>query len=298
MSEAKNQFMKCPYCQANAKRIISGKDYNRKVSDEIFHLYECQKCGLRFVGNPPDNLGDYYTEDYHGDIDLETIANAPYDVPKIDFLLNFRKSGTLMEIGPSMGLFCYQAQKVGFDVSAIEMDEKCVDFLNNKMKIRAVKSDKPQEILAKEQKKYDVVCMWHSLEHMPEPWTVLEAASNALNKDGLLVIAVPNPFSFQAKLMRKYWPHHDFPRHLFALSKNWLEDFLIPKGLQEIAYTTKTDVNTPWNYFSWGMIFKYFCPFASKKDRFFRKGYKFRLFSKIEEKEGNGSTYVAVFKKV
>ena len=289
----------CPYCSGKAKKLFSGKDYNRRVSKVIFHLYACEKCGLWFVSNPPDNLGDYYTEDYHGEVTIESLANSHSEKPKIDFLTKYKNSGDLLEIGPSMGAFCYEAKDVGFNVSAIEMNAKCVKFLNEQMKIRAVCSDNPAKIIEQEKLKYDVICMWHSLEHIPEPWKILDAVAKALKVGGILVIAVPNPNAWQIKIMGKYWPHHDLPRHLFAFPVKWLENHLAKYGITLKAVTTKTNVNNYWNRFSWGMLFTYFCPskFATKKDAVFRKGIKFKCFSKWEEKEGNGSTYVAVLEK-
>ena len=67
---------------------------------------------------------------------------------------------------------------------------------------------------------------------MPRPWIVLEEAARRLNPGGVLLVAAPNPDAWQARLLKSYWPHHDMPRHLFALPIPWLVAF----GQKNTAY--------------------------------------------------------------
>ena len=169
----------CPYCGGSARVWVVSRDMNCRVSGEKFCLLKCNLCGLMFINNPLQDLGRYYTRDYHFVPDSVEALEAllPNEQFKIDLLKKFVSAGAVLEIGPSNGMFCRLAQKAGFEVSAIEMDEDCVRFLNEKLGVRVVASAEPAAVLSSENYTYDAICLWHAIEHMASPWTVLEGSS-------------------------------------------------------------------------------------------------------------------------
>jgi hypothetical protein len=88
----------------------------------------------------------------------------------MDSIVKYVKYGRLLEIGPWRGAFCCNATDAGFNVTAIEMDQSCVNFLQKVLGIKAIRSDKPDEALDAISEKFDVIGLWHSLEHLPKPW--------------------------------------------------------------------------------------------------------------------------------
>ena len=62
--------------------------------------------------------------------------------------------------------------------------------------------------------RYAAIVFWHSLEHLPNPGEELERAAALLEPGGVLVVAVPNNDSLQAKLFGDRWLALDMPRHL------------------------------------------------------------------------------------
>lgn len=292
----------CPFCRNVAVPYLSGKDINRNVSDEVFHLYKCQSCSLLFVANPPADLGPFYVQGYHGipqsDTQLEAALSS--QAPKFEILSQFKKGGDLLEIGSSVGLFSALAQRKGFNVSTIEYDANCVDFMKSKFGINAVQSEDPDAVLAKEARRFDAICLWHSIEHLKSPWTTLTLAAEHLKPEGVLLVAAPNPESRQAKLMGKYWPHHDLPRHLYGLSMPWMQKLAEQNGLATILSTTRDKESIYWNRFSWAMNFNAIVKKAPKLVQrvFWRLGLIFGKIAGVwEDKEGTGSCYVMVFKK-
>ena len=290
---------KCPYCKAQTSLLFKGKDYNRKVSSQVFLLRKCKKCDLRFISNPPKNLDKYYTTDYHyipkNYQELE--AHLPAQQFKINELKKFKTKGNLLEIGPSIGQFCALA-KPDFNVTAIEMDAKCVDFLNNHVQIEAIQSSTPEDQIKKLNKKFDAICLWHSIEHLLDPFTLLDQCIKHLNKDGILLIAAPNPKSIQAKIMWKFWPHHDLPRHLFAFPINWFKDFATNNNLRFKYVTTQDEGSRFWNKFSWDTLIQNFYPFTKGKQRLNRYATKIiNIISKYIHNSTNGDCYIIVLQK-
>jgi SAM-dependent methyltransferase len=92
------------------------------------------------------------------------------------------------------------------------------------------------------------VVFWHSLEHLPAPGRALEHATNLLVPGGVLVIAVPNSDSFQARLFGDRWLALDLPRHLVHLSSGALRTRLERLGLavERVSYMRGGQVVFGW----------------------------------------------------
>lgn len=145
--------------------------------------------------------------------------------------------GDLLEIGPWIGIFSINAKDAGFRVDAIEMSAAASEFLRNVVGIPVVHSNDPVKSL-NAPKLYDVIALWHSLEHLHRPWEVLEAASKRLKPGGILLIAIPNIAGTQAKLLGKRWLHLDAPRHLYFWSPQALAKLVSRYGLQTVKLDT------------------------------------------------------------
>jgi SAM-dependent methyltransferase len=77
-----------------------------------------------------------------------------------------------------------------------------------------------------EDKFFDVVTLWHVLEHLPDPRETLREVNRILKDDGLLVVSTPNFDSFQAKVSKEKWFHLDMPRHYYHFSTRTLTQML------------------------------------------------------------------------
>jgi len=165
----------------------------------------------------------------------------------------FRNGGRLLEIGPSTGAFCLLAKRAGFEVRAIEIDETCVAFLRNEMGLSVDHSGDPDLVLNRSEESYDVICLWHALEHTPRPWAVLEAAAKRLRPGGQIFIACPNPDAWQAAIMGPRWPHWDLPRHLFAIPIPWIRQHAARLGLVVQLATTRDIGSLYLNRVGWSM---------------------------------------------
>lgn len=290
----------CPYCSGETRDLLSAPDINRRVSDTVFHLRHCQQCGLNFLADPPADLSPYYTSDYHhvpkDRAELEKYL--PMQRFRIDLLRQFCSAGNLLEIGPSIGQFCASAQDTGFTVHAIEMDAACVSFLREKLGITAYHSDDPTAVLHKLSVRFDAICFWHSLEHLPKFWEVLCAARACLAPGGVILIAAPNPEAFQARVMGASWPHHDLPRHLFGISIPWLRRWGAENDVELALATTRDAGSIFGNRFSWAMKFQGLAPRNALAQRLsWRLGTLFgRLWKPLEDREGLGACYTAILR--
>ena len=289
----------CPNCKASASLYFQAQDVNRRISAENFNYYKCSSCKLIFLSPMPDNLGDYYPQNYyHVCSTLEELARgAEPERYKIDIVNQFANGEKLLEIGPASGGFAYLAKQAGFDVEVIEMSAKCCEFLETKLGVRTINSHNEQQALSKLEQK-NVIVLWQVIEHLRDPFVLLSEACNKIKRGGILVIAAPNPDALQFRVLGRHWAHVDAPRHVVLIPKELLVEKAKTMGMKLVFATTNDIGSIGWNLFGWQFSLANFFSRQKHKDFAMRVGGRItRLLSPIETVEGRGSTYTLVFKK-
>jgi SAM-dependent methyltransferase len=243
----------CPRCGSEAPLLFETRDLNRRISAETFAYFGCARCDLVFLDPVPADLGTYYPDEYYGGLpslpDVVVFART-VESYKLDLIRRFAPNGRLLDVGPGPGGFAYLAKEAGYEVDAVEMDETCCSFLSEVVGVRAIRTSEPASVLQAEGP-YDVVTLWHVLEHLPDPFGMLAAVESCLKPDGVVVIAAPNPDSFQFRLFGRWWTHVDAPRHLCLVPHRILVGDAAKHGLQEIFTTTTDDGGLGLNAFGW-----------------------------------------------
>jgi hypothetical protein len=278
---------------------FKARDYNRSVSDRIFHYGRCIRCGVVSLYDIPGDLGSYYVSGYHQQptSDEAIEAGALHEKYKIDLVKQFAASGRLLEIGPSWGAFCLLAKRAGFSVEAIEMDSSCCEFLVNRIGVRAIcRSDEAAAIA--EATEPDVIVAWHVLEHLRDPWELIDAASARLAAGGVLILAMPNPNAMQFQVLGRFWAHLDAPRHLHLIPPDVLRKRAEASGLRQVLCTTTDPGSLGWNEFGWVYSLPHLLPGAFSKRVLRFAGRKLSsALGFAERQEGLGSAYTSVFRK-
>ena len=83
-------------------------------------------------------------------------------------------------------------------------------------------------------RKFDLITLWHVIEHLEKPREVLAKLTTRLKRDGLMIISTPNSDSFGLRLGRDSWFHLDTPRHLQIFNQYNLGNLLKDFGLKII----------------------------------------------------------------
>ena len=219
-----------------ARFLLSARD-NRGLPG-TFHYWRAAN-GHIFLDPIPADLDAYYAEGYQPipKDETELAEAAKGDAYRLDPIRRLKPGGTFLEIGPWIGRVAYSAKQAGYAVSVLERDGDCVDLLR-RCGIDAIQSTDPAETLGTLGRTFDVIGLWHSIEHLPRPWEVIAAAARALNPGGLLVVAAPNPDSAQFRLFGKHWVHLDAPRHIHFLPIALIESIAANEGLISTLRTT------------------------------------------------------------
>ena len=77
-----------------------------------------------------------------------------------------------------------------------------------------------------ENESLDAITLWHVFEHIDNQEDILQIFHNKLKTNGLLIIAVPNPTSFDAQHYKEFWAAYDVPRHIYHFTKEGMEKLM------------------------------------------------------------------------
>jgi hypothetical protein len=96
-----------------------------------------------------------------------------------------------------------------------------------------------------------VIALWHVIEHLSDPWRMLETAAARLRPGGVLVLATPNPAALQFRLFGGRWTHVDAPRHLWLIPPRVLAARGEALGLAPRLQTTRDRGSLSQNRLGW-----------------------------------------------
>ncbi len=171
---------RCPVCAASRFTRLHEPD-----------LCQCQRCSITFRNPRPDQQlvrACYESGETFNDWQRELDLRAHLWAKRYALIRSYRTSGSLLDVGTGDGYFLDFA-KEDFAVEATEIAHTGAAYAIERGHAVHVGSIFDLEF---ENRQYDVITLWHVLEHMPNPGEVLKRLKQLLKRDGLLVIAVPN----------------------------------------------------------------------------------------------------------
>jgi len=242
----------CLSCAGEVLPYLRQRDRNLRVSRVSFNYHRCKSCGLIFLAPIPTDLDRYYPVQYFAlPRSLSRLADlAGREQFKLDLIRPFEPGGDLLEIGPGWGSFAYAAKLAGYSVTVVEKDERCRNYLKDAAGV-AVRAPQSTGALPDGLDVYDVVALWHVVEHLPDFKQMLVDLAGRVRPGGVIVIATPNPAAWQFRVMNGAWPHLDAPRHLQLIPAEVMKDILRPLGFEPVTETTGDAGGLSWNRFGW-----------------------------------------------
>ena len=138
------------------------------------------------------------------------------------------RKGHLLDIGAGTGDFLMSAKKNGWETTGIEPNKKA----------NAIATQKGLAYIEStgviESHSVDVITMWHVLEHVPDLQKQICELQRLLKPNGIILVAVPNFNSYDAKHYKEFWAGYDVPRHLWHFSTTAIKILFEREKLQLI----------------------------------------------------------------
>lgn len=205
--------------------FLEGRDY-LYYSPLAFKLIECNRCGLLLVSPRPVDMSLYYP--IRGETMVKDILNFPSPV-RVRLVTKIKARGRILDVGCGQGYFLKDMERLGWEAFGNELSGSGCEFAKNNLGLKDIYNadlldiDFPGHY-------FDVVTMWHTLEHMKYPLATLKKINSLLTDDGILIVETPNFSSFQFRFFKEKCYALDLPRHLFGFTPAVLKRILSGAG--------------------------------------------------------------------
>ncbi len=198
------------------------------VSGRQFMIFRCKDCGFLFTQDTPTpaSIGQYYeSDDYQPHRSQSGLM--PFVYRSVRYLM-FRwklslikhyhtSSGTILDVGAGSGHFLAYMHRKGWKTMGCEQSHFAREFARERYHLlldgEVMKCDYSS-------KHFDVITAWHAIEHIHDLHGLWKCFGRWSKTDGLLVIAVPNCDSLDARQYGNHWAAWDVPRHLWHFNAN------------------------------------------------------------------------------
>lgn len=233
-------YTHCPACGSDAiQQALHAKDYT--VSQQMFAIWHCNSCTLRFTQDVPGEqaIGNYYQSDNyisHSNTG-KGLVNRLYHLVR-RFTLSSKKklvekvsgknTGQLLDVGAGTGAFAGFMQQHGWRVTGLEPD---AGARGKAKELHGISLLETGALFQLPEGSFDVITMWHVLEHVHALHKYLDQLKTLLKPGGVLLIAVPNYTSEDATIYQQYWAAYDVPRHLYHFSPASMRKLVAKHGM-------------------------------------------------------------------
>lgn len=231
----------CPLCDhPDYRPILEAADPHDGPTGPRFCVVECLHCGMKYTNPRPNtaSIGQFYPMHYrpHQRVHqnrptlrkwypLAALQGRPVRERRN---LPMQGNGQLLDFGCGNGSFLQRMHEQGWDVTGLDFSRDAVRNIRDQLGLRAFQGTLPHEGL--EAQSFDVITMWHSLEHVHSPRQILSEAHRLLVPGGRLIVAVPNIDSWPYRQFQQHWFGLDLPRHLSHFTGPTLRQMLVSTG--------------------------------------------------------------------
>lgn len=215
---------------------------DKSVSQETFTIQQCAGCTFQFTNPRPDaaHIGKYYESDAYVSHNsaAQGLVNRVYKAVryftvrrKVALItrLNGGQAGRLLDYGCGTGHFLAQARRSGWQVTGLEPNPRARQDAAARV---GQPIQEPAALATLPAGSFDVITLWHVLEHVHALQDTLTQLIDKLAPGGRLLLAVPNPDSLDAQHYRQYWAAYDVPRHLYHFVPATMQQLLARHGLR------------------------------------------------------------------
>jgi 2-polyprenyl-3-methyl-5-hydroxy-6-metoxy-1,4-benzoquinol methylase len=227
----------CPVCSGKSfKDFLVCNDHT--TTGESFSLKQCNFCDFVLTDPRPDeeSIGKYYKSDKYishtggqkNILDSIYLMARKIALKKKRAIIEANSTGkTILDFGCGTGEFLKEMQDNAWNIAGVEPSE----VANQKASL-ITKNRINRSLSELEEKRFDVITLWHVLEHLHDLNGSLKRFHSLLEESGTIFIAVPNLQSYDASYYRSFWAAYDVPRHLWHFSQKTMKLLLEINGFK------------------------------------------------------------------
>jgi 2-polyprenyl-3-methyl-5-hydroxy-6-metoxy-1,4-benzoquinol methylase len=224
----------CPVCGcAHSQVLFRAASWESFARDQVYEIRRCNNCHLAFtsptVGS--EALDVFYTQGLYRETrnrlyTVVEVVSRIFQWSRLRKITREHQQGKLLDVGCGKGRFLAYAAAHGWTVYGVEPSENGRKVARSRLGDRVVRGLDELDLV----ERFDVVTLWHVLEHVSTPVQMLRQTRPYVKPGGFVYIAMPNFASLQARLGGEHWIHLDIPRHRIHYTPDTLKYTLALAG--------------------------------------------------------------------
>ena len=235
--------MNCPLClNPSTVPALTGTDFLFEATAKSFSLNSCPRCRCLFLNPMPDSkeIAGFYPSQYWWNASrpgllkkLESVYRRLALRDHVAFIVSAGRNANgrrVLDFGCGSGTLLGILKTRGFDVLGVDSSEEATRVADLENGVRVIVGS--LEEASFEAGSFDVVTMFHVMEHVTNPRDILAEVFRILKPAGRVVIQVPNIDSWQFKMFGARWYGLDIPRHVIDYSKDSMLGLLAASGFE------------------------------------------------------------------
>ena len=235
---------KCPLCFHTKNKLL--------FQIKGLPLYSCGNCHCHFIDSRvyDQNLKLYKESFYHEEGSrfnpiIEALTLLLRKI-RMKLILKYKASkNKILDIGCGRGEILKFFKSKGWDVVGLQLSKPLADSLNQK---GIYTLNCPLEETNFRKGEFDVITMFHVLEHLKNPDNSIEYYKEILKKGGLFIIEVPNIESWSCSFGKQGWLNYDIPNHIVNFGNSQLHELMSNKGFKVLEATTRSLEFGPYSF--------------------------------------------------
>jgi ubiquinone/menaquinone biosynthesis C-methylase UbiE len=224
--------------------------------ESIFdQLHKCLGCGfITFDTLDHDALLDIYNDEYFSGTEYPDYLGQQ-DALRRSMRRHLRQmaryqpnKGSLLEVGCAYGLFLDEARAHFANTTGVDICEVPTTYAKEKLQLDVHCADFDQIDFGTQ--RYDVICLWDTIEHLGNPEVYLKKATSLLNEDGMIFLTTGDIGSLNARVRGANWRQIHPPSHLHYFSSRTITLLLNRLGMEVVGIETTAYYHTVFNIFA------------------------------------------------
>jgi len=226
----------CPYCHSAVELHFS---------THINYFFHCSDCDLIFkIGKHPadrDNPEKYYAESYFDEYAYDQLSGQRNNLYShiLNRIENVTDTGTLLDVGCGCGVFLKVARDRGWNIAGIDISEESIAYCERILGTGVAQQGTFKDL--SRENVYDVITMINVLDHLTEPWVVINKAGFLLRPGGLIFLRFPNGilhptlFKMSEKVRAENFIHRFLVFHEYSFTPKFISKLLSDRGFSKIV---------------------------------------------------------------
>ena len=225
----------CLLCNsAESAPLVTSEDRLFAIAPGVYSLVECRNCGMvRLSPQPtPEQVAGFYAKNYwFAGGRLQELYRRLVLLDHVRFASKAVSPGRLvLDVGCGGGLFLRMMKERGFNVLGLDFSSEAARIAWDQNRVRVLVGDLGSAPI--EPASCALITMYHVLEHLPDPAGYLRAAAGLLERDGRLIVQVPDRACWEAAMLGIHWTGLDVPRHLYVFRSSDLRRLVVSCGFE------------------------------------------------------------------